>query len=145
VDGAADALAAIASQCARDDVVAQAMLEVSRPIAAEMGQALYERVRRVTGETGASIAAERITDETTQEGVVVVEIGPRTRGSRGSLSAAGFKVKFWERGTSKLPARPFMRPVWDQHERTFSTAVTAGLRKAYATVAARFARRETGG
>jgi hypothetical protein len=70
-----------------------------------------------------------------------VEIGPRTRGGRGSLSAAGFKVKFWEFGTSKLPARPFMRPVWDQHERGFSSAVTARLRRAYQKLKGKFERR----
>jgi HK97 gp10 family phage protein len=135
VDGAAEALVAIASECARDEVVAQAMLQVSRPIAAEMGAALYSRVRRVTGETGASIEAAQV-EKGDRPGITVVEIGPRKG------SDAGWKVKFWELGTSKLPARPFMRPVWDEHQATFSTAVTAALGKAYQTLASRFTRRQ---
>jgi HK97 gp10 family phage protein len=127
---ATHALVQIATECARDEVVGAAMLKVSRPIAEEMGAALYQRVTRRSGETGEAIEAQQV-DKDQTPGVVVVEIGPRRR-------TAGFKVRFWEFGTSRLPARPFMRPIWDEHESTFSTAVTAALGKAYATVAGRF-------
>jgi HK97 gp10 family phage protein len=135
VDGAAEALVAIASECARDEVVAEAMLQVSRPIAAEMGAALYSRITRVTGETGASIEAQQV-EKGDRPGIVVVEMGPRKG------SDAGWKVKFWELGTSRLPAWPFMRSVWDEHEATYSIAVTAALGKAHQTLAARFTRRQ---
>ena len=135
VDGAVEALAAIASECTRDEVVAQAMLQVSRPIADEMGAALYSRVTRVTGETGASVEAAQV-EKGERPGIVVVELGPRKG------SDAGWKAKFWEFGTSRLPARPFMRPVWDEHEATYSTAITAALGKAYQTLATRYTRRQ---
>jgi len=136
VDAAGDALVAIASECARDEVVVQAMLQVSRPIADEMGAALYSRVTRVTGETGASIEAQQV-EKGDRPGITVVELGPRKG------SDAGWRVKFWELGTSRLPARPFMRPTWDEHEATYSTAVTAALAKAYQTLATRHARRQS--
>ncbi len=134
VEGAVKALVDISSECARDDVVVDAMLAVTRPIAEEMGRALYERIRRVTGATGESIEAQRVTDAGTPDGVVAIEIGPRTG------STAGFKVRFWEFGTSKLPARPFMRPTWDQHEGGFGAQVTGHLRNSYQKLKARFSR-----
>lgn len=135
VDGAVEALVGVVSEVARDEVIAQAMLQVSRPIAAEMGAALYARVTRATGETGASIEAAQV-EKGDRPGITVVELGPRKR------SAAGWRVKFWELGTSRLPARPFMRPTWDEYEATYSTAVTAALGKAYQTLATRHARRQ---
>ncbi len=99
-----------------------------------MGVALYQRVTRKTGETGESIEAQQV-DKDQTPGLVAVEIGPRKG------SDAGWRVKFWETGTSKLPARPFMRPVWDEYEPIFTTAVVAALRKAYDTIKSRYARR----
>lgn len=134
VEGAADALVQIASEVSRDEVVADAMLRVSRPIAREMDEALYRRITRITGETGASIQARQV-DKSDTPGIVSVEIGPL------ESSDAGWKVKFWERGTSSIPARPFMRPTWDEHERSFSREVVAELRGAYTRMVKRFARR----
>jgi HK97 gp10 family phage protein len=134
IDEALEALAGVATEVARDDQVAKAMLAVTRPIATEMGEALYQRVTRRTGETGGSIEAARV-DEGVKPGTVAVEIGPRVR------SDGGWRVKFWEFGTSRLPARPFMRPVWDEREASFAADVTAELRKVYEVAARRRSRR----
>jgi len=134
VDGAAEALVRVATEVSRDEVVADAMLRVSRPIAAEMEEALYRRIKRVSGETGASMAARQV-DKADVPGIVTVAIGPL------ASSDAGWRVKFWEFGTSRLSARPFMRPTWDEHERTFSGEVVKALHGAYKRAVARYARR----
>lgn len=135
VDGAAAALADIASQVARDDVVAEAMLQSAKPVLSDMQIRATDLGLYATGQMVEAMAVARVTDAGTGEGVVVIEIGPR-RGAKHSRL-----VNFWEFGTSKAPARPFMRPTWDEYERVFPTAVTAALRKAYEKLAARFARR----
>jgi HK97 gp10 family phage protein len=132
--GATDALLDVATEVARDEVVAKAMLQVTRPIAAQMGDVLYQKVTRETGATGEAIEAAQV-DKDETPGVVVVELGPRKGASR------GWKAKYWELGTSRLPARPFMRPTWDEHEAGFSAAVTAALQKVYGQVARRASRR----
>jgi HK97 gp10 family phage protein len=139
VAGAADALVGIATQCARDEVVAEAMLQAAKPVVADMQARATSLGIHQTGQMVESLGAARVTDEGTGEGVVVVEIGPGRSAKHARL------VRYWEFGTSKLAAKPFMRPTWDESERTFSTAVTAGLRKAYETVAARFAARAARG
>jgi HK97 gp10 family phage protein len=126
---AVEALQEVSTEVVRDDIIAKAMLRVSRPIADEMGDALYRQITRRTGETGGSIEAQRVDSGTA--GVVAVEIGPR-QGSDG-----GWKVRFWEFGTSRLPARPFMRPTWDEHRADFSASVTAALQEAYGQAARR--------
>jgi HK97 gp10 family phage protein len=139
VEGAADALVGIATQVARDEVVAEAMLQAAKPVVADMQIRATDLGLYATGQMVESLEAARVTDAGTGEGIVVVEIGPR-RGSPHS-----HLVRFWELGTSRLPARPFMRPTWDEYESVFPTAVTAALRKAYDTVAARFAARAARG
>jgi len=134
VTGAADALVGIATQCARDEVVAEAMMKVFRPIVAEM--AARAPRRPPAPDMAESLAVARVQDSGTPEGVVVVELGPK----QGAPHA--YLVRFWEFGTSRNAARPFMRPTWDEYESTFSASVTAALQKAYATVAKRFANRE---
>ncbi len=138
-DEAKAALERIASEVTRDEVLEAALLDVTRPIAAEMGEALYTKVTRVTGETGESIEAARNKDE--EVGTVAVKIGPRTKGSRASLASSGFKVKFWEFGTSRLAARPFMRPTWDAHEGSITQRFVAAIRPAYDRALAKFSRR----
>lgn len=130
IDEAVASLATVAEGVTADKVVAKAMLDVCGPIANEMGEALYQRVTKVTGETGESIEAQRVTDGEQPDGVVVVEIGPRMR-------TPGFKARFWEFGTARLAARPFMRPVWDEHESSFSAEVTERLRASYDRLARR--------
>jgi HK97 gp10 family phage protein len=139
VEGAAAALVGIASAVAQDDVVAEAMLQAAKPVVADMQIRATDLGLYQTGQMVESLGAARVTDAGTGEGVVVVEIGPK----RGEAHA--HLVRFWEFGTSKAPARPFMRPTGDEYERIFPTAVTAALRKAYATVAARFAARGSRG
>lgn len=129
VDDSVAALEQLAADCVRPDDVAKAMLAVTRPMAREMESSLYQRITRRSGETGESIDAARVDDAA--EGVVAVEVGPR-KGSDG-----GWRVKFWEFGTSRLPARPFMRPVWDEHASTFSRDVVAAMREVYRKAAGR--------
>lgn len=131
---ATEALLEVSTEVARDEVVAKAMLQVTRPIAAQMGETLYQKVTRETGATGEAIEAAQV-DKDETPGLVVVELGPR----RGA--ARGWKAKYWELGTSRLPARPFMRPTWDEHEAGFSAAVTAALRKVFDQAAGRARRR----
>lgn len=139
VADAADALEGIAAQVTRDDVVAEAMLQAAKPVVAAMqtratGLGLYR-----TGAMVASLEAARVTDSASAEGIVVVELGPRKKAKHAHL------VRYWELGHKDIPARPFMRPTWDEHESTWSTAVTAGLRKAYETVKANFGRQASNG
>lgn len=132
IDEALHALESVAVETVREEHVAKALLEVTRPMAREMEARLYQLVTRRTGETGESIEAQRV--DASGEGTTAVEIGPRLR------SAGGWRVKFWEHGTSILPARPFMRPVWEEHAGTFSRAVADSLGAAYRKAAARAAR-----
>lgn len=134
VDGAVEALEGIASACARDEVVAEAMLQASKPVVDAMQVRATDMGLYRTGAMVEALEAAQV-HEGTQEGVVAVEIGPH----RGAKHAHLWR--FWELGTSRFPARPVMRPTWDEHEATWATAVTAALRKAYETVAARFARK----
>lgn len=133
LDEAVAALEQLAAQVSRDDVVAKAMLGVTRPMAREMEGRLYQVITRRTGETGEAIEAQRVDDAA--DGVIAVEIGPRKR------SDGGWRLKFWEVGTSRIPARPFMRPVWEEHASTFSRDVTNNLRDAYDKAVARGRRR----
>ena len=132
VDEAIGTLLEISSQVARDEVVAHAMLQASKPIVADMQIRATDLGLYKTGAMVESLAVARVTDAGTGEGVVVVELGPRLGAKHYWL------VKLWERGTSKAPARPFMRPTWDEYERIFPTAVTMALRKSYETIAARY-------
>lgn len=138
VDGAAEALVGIATQCARDEVVAEAMLQAAKPVVADMQIRATDLGIYETGAMVESLGAARTSDGAS-EGVVVVELGPRRGAKHGQL------WRFWEFGTSKLAAKPVMRPTWEEYRSIFPMAVTAALRKAYQTVAARFAARAARG
>lgn len=127
---AVDSLLEVATETMRDELVAKAMLQATRPIAAQMSETLYRKITRETGATGEAIAAAQV-EKDEIPGVVVVEIGPRRASSR------GWKAKYWEFGTSRLPARPFMRPTWDERENGYVSEVTMGLEKAFRQAARR--------
>lgn len=142
-DGFADirqTLEGIISEVARDEVLQQALLDgVGKPMTEEMHTRLYTVVTRRTGATGEALEARAATAE--EAGTVMVKIGPRTKGSRGGIAAAGFKVKFWEFGTSRLPARPFMRPVYDEWQGRITGQFLLRIRPVYERAVARYAKR----
>lgn len=127
-DEAMKALRDLATDMLRDDVIEAALLEVAEPMAAEMEARLYQLVTRRTGETGAAIVAKSRRNARAAAGEVVVTVGP------GARAAAGYKVKFWELGTSLHAARPFMRLVYeewrDQITPRFVEAIRTGHRSA---------------
>lgn len=132
LDEALAALNAIVHETSRADVAAEAMLVVAKPIAWEMGQ--NARRRPPEPDMADSIVAARV-DERQEPGVAAIEIGPRRS------HPASFRVRFWEFGTAKHSADPFMRPVWDDNEPTFWRRVIAAMRPAYERAVHRHARR----
>lgn len=135
VEGAAEALVGIASACARDEVVAAAMLAAAKPVVEDM-RARAPR-REPAPDMADSLDAVRITEAGGASGVVVIEIGPRRSKPHSWIA------RFIEFGTSKMPAQPFMRPTWDEHEGQFAARVVAAIRPAYARAVARYSRRRS--
>ena len=60
-----------------------------------------------------------------KNGVKYVEIGP-TRGD----NSAFFYAKFIEWGTSRMPARPFMQPAYEQNKKEILDTISLHLREA---------------
>jgi HK97 gp10 family phage protein len=118
--GVEDATRAIRAlgELASAAVIESALRQVGEPIRDEMRAAAPV----LTGRT-----AKDISLSTAVEGPeVVLRIGPRRRkGGRAYL------VRFIEFGTAHQPARPFMRPVWEEHRPRIAKDFTAALRPAY--------------
>lgn len=111
-------------------VLADALKRVGKPMAEEMS-ALCPR------DTGLTAADFRVgvSKELREEGHVRVLVGARS-----GRTGRAWIAKFIEYGTSKMPARPFIRPTWDRHRREFVPAVTRELRTSYERITKRLVR-----
>lgn len=67
--------------------------------------------------------------------------GRRTKGRKGKPIYAEEVAWYMEQGTSRMPAKPFIRPALDSSGAEVITAMTSGLDKHLTKVAARLARK----
>lgn len=131
---AMEALDAIVSEVARDEVLANALLSAAgRPMAADMRERAPRR--EPVPDMADSITAVRTTEARGEPGTVTVTIGPR------KSHPHGFVAKFVELGTSTRPAHPFMRPVFDEWQSRISQEFVRAIRPAYERAVARFAKK----
>jgi HK97 gp10 family phage protein len=100
------------------DISADALEEAGLAGAQLLCDDMQERVRVRSGKVRRSIGIQTI--EKTRYHVVVL-VG---------LTKAGFAGRFLELGTSKMTAKPFARPAWDENEGEVSGAILGKLREA---------------
>lgn len=74
-------------------------------------------------------------------GMPVVRVGPIVQKKGAARVGHGWKVWFFERGTSKMAARPVIRPAWDAFAPGFPKVFAAALRERAAAVMAAALRR----
>jgi HK97 gp10 family phage protein len=118
---------------AREEVLEKALVDVGKP--------LRDEIVRVTPRSNqaphvADTFIVKVSKEERSEGRSTVLVGPSA--ARGSV---GFVAGFLEFGTSKMPARPFIRPTWDAWRAGYSKALADEIRRHYERVVRKYTRR----
>lgn len=113
----------------------EVMLAAIKPSANELAEKMRSTIPRRTGLTAEDIKVRESSDSK-DGGKVELQVG----GGRGSRGRA-FIMRFMEFGTFNQPARPFMRPAWDQVRGHLIADVTARLRPAFEKVVRKYAKR----
>lgn len=91
--------------------VQNAMKDVVKPMVEDMQSA----APKLTGAAAATITSQ--VRQVEGQGATVA-VGP---------TRSGFYLQFAEWGTSKQPARPFMRPAWDSHQHDILRGLGAAM------------------
>lgn len=92
-------------------VVTNAMKDVVKPMIGDM----QASAPKLTGKAAATITSQ--VRQVEGQGATVA-VGP---------TRSGFYLQFAEWGTSKQPARPFMRPAWDSHRSEILSGLGAAI------------------
>jgi len=123
------ALESLADELTRDKVLAGALLSgVGRPLAEEMVGAC---VRLPPAPDAADSIAAVVAKDEAEAGTVTVRVGPR------KSHPHSFVVRWIEKGTSKMPARPFMRPRYEEWRDQITPRFVEALRPYYKRAVAR--------
>jgi len=122
-----------------------ANVKVLEPALKEAGQPLYEDIvrtapRRAPHPDMADDFVIMASKEERASGNAVVLIGPRNPRSAAS-NGHGFIAPFHEFGTSKMSARPWIRPAYDAFKGQFVAELRPILEAQFARVAKRFAKK----
>lgn len=115
--------------------------EVLRPALLKTGAPLKEEIVRTTPRSPnaphvADTFVMKVSEEERGEGRTTVLIGPKA--GRGSV---GFIAPFLEFGTSKMSARPWIRPAYDVFRGGFPGALAEQMRAQYERVVKKYTRK----
>jgi len=123
---------ALGHDLASDEVLRPALLKTGAPLRDE-----FERTspRSNVAPHVADSFVVKASKHEAEFGRVTVLVGPST--AKGSV---GFIAPFLEFGTSKMAARPWIRPAFDAFRGGFAGALTDELQKQYARVVRKYTR-----
>lgn len=124
---------ALGADLARAEVLEPALLDVGRPLRDGI---VADTPRSADAPHVADTFVAKVSKEEASFGRSTVVVGPK--GGKGSI---GFIAAFLEFGTSKMAARPFIRPRWDQAKGLFPRQFAAAIRKRYDRVVRKYTRK----
>lgn len=118
---------------AREEVLEKALVDTGKPLRDDI-------VRGTPRSPWAPHVADtfivKVSKREAEAGRSTVLVGPRA--GKGSV---GFIAAFLEEGTSKMAARPFVRPAWDAWKGSFPHQFALKIRKHYDRVVRKYTRR----
>lgn len=121
---------ALGEDIAREEVLEKALLDLGRGL---RDQIKPNVPRSPNAPHVADTFVAKVSREEREAGRSTVLVGPKT--GKGSV---GFVAPFLEFGTSKMAARPFIRPTWDGWKRSFPRGLTRLLQKHYQRVVRKY-------
>ncbi len=138
LEEAVAAAQALGQELATEKVLLPVLREQAEPLLAEVQRGVATLDNPKTPEKLADEFVIAVSRAERAEGRALVQVGPKRRGR-------GFVVAFFEWGTSKMAARPTVRPAWDSFAPGFPAACAAALRAKTAELVRRLSRRAVKG
>jgi len=133
---AAAVAAALGQKVANREVLEKALLRVAQPLAQEMRQGAPSSGRTPYLDSLVGSIEAVVDKEARKEGTAAVLVGPMKR-----KGGHGWLAHFFEFGTSKLPARPFIRPAWDRALPTLDDDISSAIKEQFFRVVRKYAKR----